>query len=122
MHLCAAFLRNHSSRPDKAMISNPSWVNHHAVFQHAGWKTADYTYYHRHASSLDFAGMVRDLEAAESRSVIVLHAVGHNPTGCDLSETQWETLAALFERKKHFAFFDCAYQGFVTGHFDRDRR
>ncbi|KAG8805497.1 Aspartate aminotransferase, cytoplasmic [Serendipita sp. 401] len=33
---------------------------------------------------------------------------------------QWEKIADLFLEKKHFAFFDCAYQGFASGDLDRD--
>lgn len=61
------------------------------------------------------------LEAqAEEDDVVILHACAHNPTGADPTHEQWSELAQLFKRKKLFAFFDSAYQGFATGDVDAD--
>ena len=50
----------------------------------------------------------------------MLHACAHNPTGVDPTEEQWKTIAGVFLAKKHYAFFDSAYQGFASGDLDRD--
>ncbi|RSM12339.1 hypothetical protein CEP52_002556 [Fusarium oligoseptatum] len=65
--------------------------------------------------------MMAKLEAeAEENDVVILHACAHNPTGIDPTRDQWKALAQLFQRKKLFAFFDSAYQGFATGDVDVD--
>ncbi|KAL9092035.1 MAG: hypothetical protein Q9159_001033 [Coniocarpon cinnabarinum] len=43
-----------------------------------------------------------------------------NPTGVDPTREQWEQIAKTVRAKKHFPFFDCAYQGFASGDLDRD--
>lgn len=50
------------------------------------------------------------LQAAPSKSVIMLHACAHNPTGVDPTGEQWEEIAKLVQEKQHFPFFDMAYQ------------
>jgi aspartate aminotransferase len=47
--------------------------------------------------------------------VILLHACAHNPTGVDPTQAQWKELSSLMSEKKHFPFFDMAYQGFASG-------
>ena len=61
-----------------------------------------------------------DLEAAPNGSVVVLHLCSHNPSGADLTESQWMELADLMQSKRHLAFFDAAYQGYATGDLDAD--
>ena len=60
------------------------------------------------------------MQREPERSVFLLHACAHNPTGVDPTQEQWEKIADLFIEKKHFAFFDCAYQGFASGDLDND--
>jgi len=64
--------------------------------------------------------MCEDIKAAPARSIILLHACAHNPTGADPTMEQWEILSNIIKEKGHFTFFDCAYQGFATGDLDRD--
>lgn len=64
--------------------------------------------------------MMEDLSQAPAKSVIILHAVAHNPTGCDPTPEQWAKIANLLREKQLFAFFDCAYQGFASGDLDTD--
>jgi aspartate aminotransferase len=45
--------------------------------------------------------------------VILIHACCHNPTGADLDQAQWQTLADLLKRRRLFPFLDLAYQGFA---------
>ncbi|KAH7322458.1 pyridoxal phosphate-dependent transferase [Stachybotrys elegans] len=121
-HLGAAFLAQ-QLRPRRVFIPNPTWNNHHLIWQVVGpeIKQVLYPYYKPSTKSLDFEGMVSTLEAqAEEGDVVVLHACSHNPTGVDPTRDQWETLAQLFKRKKLFAFFDSAYQGFASGDIDAD--
>nr|XP_023683110.1 aspartate aminotransferase, mitochondrial-like isoform X3 [Paramormyrops kingsleyae] len=54
------------------------------------------------------------------KSIIVLHACAHNPTGVDPRPEQWKEIAALVKQRNLLVFFDMAYQGFASGDTDRD--
>lgn len=95
-------------------------ANHHAIFRNVGIEPVDYAYYDPKTIGLDFEGFISDLKSAPESSAFLLHACAHNPTGVDPTAEQWEKLADVFIEKKHFAFFDCAYQGFASGDLDRD--
>ena len=69
---------------------------------------------------LDFSGMQSTIEQAPNGSIIVLHACAHNPTGVDLTKSQWTQLSQTIRTKRHFPFFDCAYQGFASGDLAND--
>lgn len=101
-------------------ISNPTWANHKAIFNMCGIEPVDYPWYDAKTVGLDFDGLTNALNSAAEGSVFLLHACAHNPTGVDPTKEQWHTLADIFERKKHLAFFDCAYQGFASGDLDGD--
>ncbi|KAK8038213.1 hypothetical protein PG994_014980 [Apiospora phragmitis] len=121
-HLGALFLAQ-QLRPRNVFISDPTWGNHHLIWQTAAPAVTrrTYPYYKPSTRSLDFEGMVSTLEKeAEEGDVVILHACAHNPTGIDPTRDQWNELAHIFRRKRLFAFFDSAYQGFATGDVDAD--
>jgi len=60
------------------------------------------------------------LKSANPRSIFLLHACAHNPTGIDPTKEQWRLIADAMLERKHYAFFDCAYQGFASGNLDQD--
>ena len=64
--------------------------------------------------------MVEDLASAPHKSVIILQACAHNPTGLDPSREQWKKVAEICQEKELLPFFDCAYQGLATGCLDTD--
>ena len=99
----------------KVMISNPSWENHRAIFQNAGFEVDNYAYYDAATRSIDFAGMLADLNAAPAGTVVVLHACCHNPTGYDITAAQWDQVIEVVKAKNLVAFLDMAYQGFGHG-------
>ncbi|WP_058196148.1 aromatic amino acid transaminase [Xanthomonas translucens] len=96
-------------------ISNPSWENHRAVFSAAGFDVVDYTYFDAATHGLNFDGMLADLAKLAPGTVVLLHACCHNPTGADLTQEQWRTIAALLKERNLFPFVDIAYQGFDKG-------
>lgn len=79
-----------------------------------------YPYFSAKTKGLDFEGMVNGISSAPSGSIILLHACAHNPTGVDPTEEQWTKIASVMREKKHFPFFDCAYQGFASGSLAQD--
>lgn len=96
-------------------ISSPSWENHQALFEKAGFAVREYAYYDANSHGLDFDGMMQSLGSLPSRSIVVLHACCHNPTGVDLSPHQWDSVVGLFKDSDHIPFIDFAYQGFGKG-------
>ena len=99
----------------KVLISNPSWENHKAIFTNAGFEVGSYSYYDAATRSIDFAGMLADLNAAAAGTVVVLHACCHNPTGYDITAAQWDQVIEVVKAKGLVAFLDMAYQGFGHG-------
>ena len=55
------------------------------------------------------------IQKIPEKSVILLHACAHNPTGVDPKPEQWAELSQLIKKKNLFPFFDMAYQGFASG-------
>jgi aromatic-amino-acid transaminase len=96
-------------------ISEPSWENHRALFEGAGFKVNIYPYYDEATHGVDFAGMTAALNAAPEGSVIVLHACCHNPTGADLTDDQWSKVIEIVRGRGQVPFLDLAYQGFADG-------
>jgi aromatic-amino-acid transaminase len=96
-------------------ISEPSWENHRALFEGAGFVVKNYPYYDAASHGLDFPGMLAALDRAPSGSVIVLHACCHNPTGVDPSSEQWSRILEVVRTRGHIPFLDLAYQGFGDG-------
>ncbi|NBQ54984.1 MAG: aminotransferase class I/II-fold pyridoxal phosphate-dependent enzyme, partial [Proteobacteria bacterium] len=96
-------------------ISDPSWENHRALFESAGFTVENYPYYDAATQSVNFSAMTAYLAALEANAIIVLHACCHNPTGADLSAEQWQKIVAIIREKNLIAFIDMAYQGFADG-------
>lgn len=102
--------------PDtKVYISDPSWENHRALFESAGFPVASYPYYDAATRGVNFAAMKDALGRLPAGSIIVLHACCHNPTGADLTTEQWRELVALCASRQLVPFIDMAYQGFAEG-------
>ncbi|GAB2804349.1 aspartate/tyrosine/aromatic aminotransferase [Comamonas piscis] len=99
----------------KVLISDPSWENHRAIFQNAGFEVGSYRYYDAANRAIDFDGMIADLNAAAAGTVAVLHACCHNPTGYDITAAQWDKVIEVVKAKNLVAFLDMAYQGFGHG-------
>lgn len=101
-------------------IGTPSWSNYKGMIEQAGGKYLEYPYYNYEKRSVDIESVKIALQNAPSKSVFVLQAVCHNPTGCDLSQDQWVEVFDLIETKNHFLVFDIAYQGLSSGDIHKD--
>jgi aromatic-amino-acid transaminase len=99
----------------KVYISDPSWENHKALFEAAGFVVDSYPYYDAATRGVDFAGMQSCLAALPAQSIVLLHACCHNPTGADLTADQWRQVVATIRERNLVAFIDMAYQGFADG-------
>jgi aromatic-amino-acid transaminase len=106
--------------PDAVVaISDPSWENHRALFEAAGFPVRSYRYYDAASHGVNRAGLLEDLKALPARSVVVLHACCHNPTGVDLTLDDWKAVLEVLREREHVPFLDIAYQGFGDG-IDQD--
>jgi aromatic-amino-acid transaminase len=102
--------------PDaQVWISQPSWENHRALFENAGFAVNAYPYYDPATRGLDFIGMMGALGGLPAGTIVVLHACCHNPTGVDLSLGQWDDVIDVVRKRDLVPFLDIAYQGFGDG-------
>ncbi len=96
-------------------VSDPTWDNHRAMFEGAGVKVHTYPYYEPKTGGLAFDAMLATLRGLPARSLVLLHACCHNPTGVDLSRAQWETLLPVLRERELIPYLDLAYQGYGDG-------
>ena len=99
----------------KVLISDPSWENHRALFESAGFTVENYPYYDAARRGLNVDGMLTALNGAPAGTVVVLHACCHNPTGYDITLDQWKQVIATVKARGLVPFLDMAYQGFGEG-------
>jgi aromatic-amino-acid transaminase len=96
-------------------ISDPSWENHRALFEGAGFTVNTYPYFDAATRGLDFDAMRSALEQLPAGSIAVLHACCHNPTGVDPTPEQWGRIIEIVRARGIVPFVDIAYQGFGDG-------
>lgn len=96
-------------------ISDPSWENHRALFEGAGFPVVSYPYYDPATHGVKFDEMLAALRAMPESTVVVLHACCHNPTGVDLTDEQWTQVVEVVKQGNLIPFLDIAYQGFGDG-------
>jgi aromatic-amino-acid transaminase len=102
--------------PDSVVaISDPSWENHRALFESAGFPVQNYRYYDAFSNGVNRGGLLEDLRNLPARSIVVLHACCHNPTGVDLQPEDWAAVLEVLREREHVPFLDIAYQGFGDG-------
>ena len=99
----------------QVLISDPSWENHRALFEAAGFPVGTYPYYDAAKRGINFDGMLAAFNAAPTGTIVVLHACCHNPTGYDLTLDQWKLVIEAVKARGLVPFLDMAYQGFGEG-------
>lgn len=113
LRLAGEFL--HREVTQTVYVSDPTWPNHLGVFEACGMEVKKYPYYDKENHRIDFERLLDTLSSAREKSLVVLHACCHNPTGCDPTQAEWKELSALMLKKKLVPLFDFAYQGFGRG-------
>lgn len=96
-------------------VSDPTWDNHRAMFEGAGITVNTYPYYDAQTGGLAFDAMLATLRTLPARSLVLLHACCHNPTGVDLSAAQWQALVPVLRERELLPYLDLAYQGYGDG-------
>jgi aromatic-amino-acid transaminase len=99
----------------RVWVSRPTWANHAPVLRAARLEVCEYPYLEHGAQTLQFDAMRDCLAALGPDDVVLLQGCCHNPSGCDLSEAQWDELAALAAKRGFVPFLDLAYQGLGRG-------
>ena len=94
-------------------ISDPSWENHSAIFEGAGFKVNSYPYYDAASRSIRLDAMLSTLRGLPRGTIVVLHACCHNPTGLDPTPQQWQQIREAVKKAELVPFLDIAYQGFA---------
>ena len=107
----ADFLKRYFPASDM-YVSDPTWDNHRAIFEAAGFNVKTYPYYDTVTGGVKFDEMLATLKTLPKNSVVLLHPCCHNPTGVDLSKEQWQALVPVIKERELIAFLDIAYQGF----------
>ena len=114
LKLGADFLKRFSPNA-QVYISDPSWENHRALFESAGFVVNNYPYYDTTTKGVNFDGMLASLQSMPAGSIVLLHACCHNPTGADLTDQQWAQVIQVVSERGLVPFLDMAYQGFGDG-------
>ena len=96
-------------------VSDPTWDNHRSMFEGSGFQVNSYPYYDPATGGLRFEDMLACLKGLPARSIVLLHACCHNPTGVDLSPAQWDALIPVLRDRELLPYLDLAYQGFGDG-------
>jgi aspartate aminotransferase len=102
--------------PDTVVwMSDPTWANHMPLLGDAGLTLKTYPYFDKNKATIKFDEMMDCLKDVKKGDVVLLHGCCHNPTGADLSNSQWDALAELAGKNGFLPFVDVAYQGFGEG-------
>jgi aromatic-amino-acid transaminase len=102
--------------PESAVwVSDPTWDNHRSMFEGSGFAVHTYPYYDAATGGLRFEAMLQALGSLPARSIVLLHACCHNPTGVDLTPAQWDALVPVLRARELLPYVDLAYQGFGDG-------
>ncbi len=108
------FLKHHFPQA-QVWVSDPTWDNHRAMFEGAGFAVNTYPYFDAATGGLKFDAMLAAFKTMPEKSIVLLHACCHNPTGVDLSAAQWGQLIPVIAQRQLIPYLDIAYQGFGEG-------
>lgn len=104
------------ARPGGTMwISDPSWPNHQPMCELAGLNVKAYPYFDAESGDVKFDEMLACLDKMGPEDTVLLHACCHNPTGANLTNEQWDKVAASLKKTGAFPLIDLAYLGFGDG-------
>ena len=69
----------------RVFVSNPTWPNHISILDYVGLECVQYRYFDAETRSVDFGGMMADLDGLRAGDIVLLHGCCHNPTGANLT-------------------------------------
>lgn len=110
----ADFLKRYFPQ-SRVWVSDPTWENHIAIFEGAGFKVSTYPWFDDETNGVRFEAFLAKLQTLPERDIVLLHPCCHNPTGADLSNAQWDEVVKVLKARNLIPFLDIAYQGFGAG-------
>ncbi len=96
-------------------VSDPTWENHIAIFEGAGFEVSTYPWFDKATNGVRFEDLLATLQTLPARDIVLLHPCCHNPTGADLTPAQWDRVVEVLKARQLIPFLDIAYQGFGGG-------
>ncbi|EPK6502681.1 aromatic amino acid transaminase [Klebsiella aerogenes] len=110
----ADFLKRYFPQ-SRVWVSDPTWENHIAIFEGAGFEVSTYPWFDDETNGVRFEAFLAKLQTLPERDIVLLHPCCHNPTGADLSNSQWDEVVKVLKARNLIPFLDIAYQGFGAG-------
>ncbi|EPV8395297.1 aromatic amino acid transaminase [Klebsiella aerogenes] len=110
----ADFLKRYFPQ-SRVWVSDPTWENHIAIFEGAGFEVSTYPWFDDETNGVRFEAFLARLQTLPERDIVLLHPCCHNPTGADLSNSQWDEVVNVLKARNLIPFLDIAYQGFGAG-------
>ncbi|EKQ6528854.1 aromatic amino acid transaminase [Klebsiella aerogenes] len=110
----ADFLKRYFPQ-SRVWVSDPTWENHIAIFEGAGFEVSTYLWFDDETNGVRFEAFLAKLQTLPERDIVLLHPCCHNPTGADLSNAQWDEVVKVLKARNLIPFLDIAYQGFGAG-------
>lgn len=110
----ADFLKRYFPQ-SRVWVSDPTWENHIAIFEGAGFEVSTYPWFDDETNGVRFEAFLAKLQTLPERDIVLLHPCCHNPTGADLSNAQWDEVVKVLKARNLIPFLDIAYQGFGAG-------
>jgi len=108
------------SQVRKVYIPNVTWSLHHNIILDAGFEEIEFRYYNKETKRIDIKGMLEDLDSIEDEQILLIQTSCQNPSGVDPTRDEWQEILDVVKRKRHFVFFDSAYQGYGSDNIDDD--
>lgn len=99
----------------KVWVSDPTWENHIAIFEGAGFEVSTYPWFDDETNGVRFEALLAKLNTLAEHDIVLLHPCCHNPTGADLTNAQWDAVTEVLKARNLIPFLDIAYQGFGAG-------
>ena len=110
----ADFLKRYFPQ-SRVWVSDPTWENHIAIFEGAGFEVSTYPWFDDETNGVRFEAFLARLQTLPERDIVLLHPCCHNPTGADLTNDQWDAVIEILKARELIPFLDIAYQGFGAG-------
>jgi len=82
-------------------VSDPTWENHIAIFEGAGFEVSTYPWFDKATNGVRFEDLLATLQTLPARDIVLLHPCCHNPTGADLTPAQWDRVVEVLKAPRH---------------------
>jgi aspartate/tyrosine/aromatic aminotransferase len=109
------FIKESWEGPKTIHVASPSRLEHRLVAESVGLEVSYLPYYDADKRSLDGEAFLAAVEALPRRSILLLQDVATDPTGLDLTRSEWIALQETTARRQHLTVFDSSHIGLASG-------